>query len=604
MTLLTPLALVGLALIPLVVLLHALRPRPRPLLVSAAFLWRNLGPTRPTRRSLRRPPLTAELLCQLLAVIALTLSLTQPQVQGPPPRGVIAVIDASGSMLAVDVTPNRFEAALAALRSDLASLSAGDRVSLIRAAARPTLIAHDVPPGVATARLDTLRPSAAAVEMRDALALADSLARSSTRSLPEIKVYTDGAFPDVAAPANPVAPMEFQITGTANTNQSIVRLWEGGATASQAGIGVTVANHGGEPMRRGLIVSADGIEVERRTVSLPPDSEGQITAVVPARTRRVRVELAGSDALPADDSLELVSTDSAATRVLLVSRSGGAIERALRAIPGAEIQTIAPDRFADAADADVVVLDGYVPSPPPALPLLVVNPPLGTPLWPATGHADQVAPTRVDPTHWLLAGLDTRAARFNHVAQAAQPAWARAVVDGTAGPLVLEGRALGRPTVLLTFDANDPALQQSLALPLLVNNALAGLKRDRAVTDATPDEELTIPVPPDATATLIRPDGGRIALTASGELLVVRGIDVPGRYRVVGAGDATTLAQPYVRLASRTEGAIAPRAVPTVLPTDATARPTEPTVVDLAPWCLAAALLAFAGSWLFARRAS
>ena len=64
MSFLQPLALAGLALLPIIVILHMLRSRRRRVTVSSTMLWRDLPPpTLGTRR--RRLPLTLLLLLGL-----------------------------------------------------------------------------------------------------------------------------------------------------------------------------------------------------------------------------------------------------------------------------------------------------------------------------------------------------------------------------------------------------------------------------------------------------------------------------------------------------------------------------------------------------------
>jgi hypothetical protein len=55
------------------------------------------------------------------------------------------------------------------------------------------------------------------------------------------------------------------------------------------------------------------------------------------------------------------------------------------------------------------------------------------------------------------------------------PGWARVVLGTAQGPLIMEGRLEGRPTVALTFDPRISGLEKSLAFPLLVSNATSFL---------------------------------------------------------------------------------------------------------------------------------
>ena len=107
MTFLQPAAFWLLGLIPLVVILHLLRAAATRQLVPSTFLWRDLGRDPEVARRWRPPRLTLVLLLQLLAIAAASFALAMPRVTTPPGRHLVLVLDASGSMLATDVKPNR-----------------------------------------------------------------------------------------------------------------------------------------------------------------------------------------------------------------------------------------------------------------------------------------------------------------------------------------------------------------------------------------------------------------------------------------------------------------------------------------------------------------
>src|SRR5207245_8167844 len=133
MSFLVPAALAFGIIIPIILLLYFMRPRRQDRVVGSTLLWQqalqDLQASRPWQR-LRMTPL---LLLQLLAALVIVLILARPALllRSPISGDTIVILQASASMQATDVTPNRFEVAKSQISDLIASLGAGDRLSLI-----------------------------------------------------------------------------------------------------------------------------------------------------------------------------------------------------------------------------------------------------------------------------------------------------------------------------------------------------------------------------------------------------------------------------------------------------------------------------------------
>src|SRR5512140_376367 len=124
MPFLTPLALAGLAFVPLVLAMYLLKLRRDRSVVPSTLLWQRLvadveanAPWQKLRRSLL-------LLLQLLLVVILVLLAARPFVERPAGLAgdIVLVVDTSASMQATDVAPSRLEAAKAAALDALKDL--------------------------------------------------------------------------------------------------------------------------------------------------------------------------------------------------------------------------------------------------------------------------------------------------------------------------------------------------------------------------------------------------------------------------------------------------------------------------------------------------
>src|SRR3954462_9468313 len=131
----TPLALLGLRVIPAVVAMYLLKLRRDETIVPSTMLWSRLmadveanAPWQNLRGSLL-------LLPRLLLVAILAVLAARPFLERPAglARDVVVVLDTSASMGATDIAPNRLEAAKAGALAALRELPTGGKVSLIAA---------------------------------------------------------------------------------------------------------------------------------------------------------------------------------------------------------------------------------------------------------------------------------------------------------------------------------------------------------------------------------------------------------------------------------------------------------------------------------------
>src|SRR3990170_8080813 len=145
MPFLAPIALAGLAFLPLIIAFYLLKLRRDERRVSSTYLWSQLvqdveanAPWQRLRRSLL-------LFLQLLLVIALALLAARPFLERPAglARDLVLVIDASASMAATDELPTRLEAAKAKALAALDALPTDGKVSLIVAAETARVVANE-----------------------------------------------------------------------------------------------------------------------------------------------------------------------------------------------------------------------------------------------------------------------------------------------------------------------------------------------------------------------------------------------------------------------------------------------------------------------------
>jgi Ca-activated chloride channel homolog len=550
MSFLFPLALALAAILPIVVLaVHLLRGANRRLRVPAVFLWADLEQSTGGQERRRWPPLTLLLLLQIIAVVLLAAALARPASPvDPPPTHLVLVIDASTSMQATDVRPSRFASAVGQAREQLDDLSLTDTASLIRAGATATLVATGSPQQARSA-LEDLRPEIGPAALEHAIALASARLAETPELEGRIVVFTDGAGPEIEAPATLAGPVEF-VTVSGNNpraNQSIARVETrtvpDGSGARQ--LFVELANFDSEPAQRPVTVVAteSGEEIAGFDVTIPERGTTSLVLDVPAGVRQLTVHLAGDgDILPLDDTAEVDLPDVIAgtVRVTLVSNGSGSLERALRALPWVELAVIdvaEMETGAATAPADLTVLDGMIPDELPPGPLLVVNPPATNHLLRVEDYPTPLTVSSSDAEHPLLQEIDIRSFRLERGLAVEPLAWARTVVETPAGPAVLEGRLDGRSVVILAFDPAQSRLDRSIAFPLLVHNAVAHLAGTGVGLAVAPGQPVEVAVPDGRSALVVAPDGNRTRLRSDAGRVRVTDTTLPGRYTVLDAAN-------------------------------------------------------------------
>ncbi|HEX7005302.1 MAG TPA: BatA and WFA domain-containing protein [Trueperaceae bacterium] len=334
---LAPQFLWALLALPLIVVLHFLRTRRRPRVVSALFLWRR---ARQAAESRRRFSPTWLLLLQLLFATMAALALARPAIslQGPPDR--VLVIDASASMMALDDRGVRLERAV---REAEELLAGGSRVALVRAGLEARVLAPlDSDRAQLREALRTLRAGDRSADLARALELAGSLLPAG-----EVHLFSDGPVPAGEFFLHPVAGEALNY----------------GVTTFDVGIGqayVAVTSSDPRPQQLQLELLRDG-ELLAATEILVPGS-GQGNATLPLGTEagllEARLRVPEWDALPLDDA---AYAGKRALRVV-VEEDSGPVLRALDALPGTEAR-VSPSPAQ--VPADVRVTFGPLPDPLP-----------------------------------------------------------------------------------------------------------------------------------------------------------------------------------------------------------------------------------------------
>lgn len=561
MTLLAPLALLGLLFVPLIVAFYLLRLRRHERTVSSTFLWqalvRDVEANAPWQR-LRRSLL---LLLQLLVVVALVLIVARPSGERAAglARDLVLVVDASASMAATDVFPDRLTAAKRAAVAALAELPTDGRVSVVAAAESARVVANEATDrGRVSRAIESIEQSTAPGRLAEALTLAGELAERARGA--EIVVVTDDAAS--AAPDLELAvPVRVLTVGAERDNQAIAALAvRTDSSGLERTVFVSIANYSDSRVVRRLRILADGAPVTAR--DLPMEAVSRADVVIdelPKGTRVVEAQLAEipaadnptpagpPDLMALDDRAWAIVPPDRIRRVLLVGPGNAYLQTAFALLPNVELYgataaeyegTTGKDRF------DLFVFDGFLPDELPEAAILAIAPPESSPLGTVAGTLTQPAVGQGPASEPLLRNVDLSRLHIAEAQRMELPDWARPVLPGSGGdPLIYSGLRDGAPTAVIAFDLRQSDLPLQVAWPILATNLsgeLLGLAPG-GVEPVAPGSPVELSIPPSTTALRVtRPDGSveELAAAATGATTVTwvetRGLGVYRVERVPG----------------------------------------------------------------------
>lgn len=601
MTFASPLGLVLLGLAIPVVLLHILRPRRQSVTVSSTFLWRALERPVSSASPWQKLRWSALLIAQLLAVVLLALAVARPvRLEAAElSEHTVFIIDASGSMGALDGSPDRLHASTDRAISLRDELPSGGIASIVIATDHPRVVltASDDEDEFADA-LRTVETTAGHPDFAGAFSLAESLDTSSDEI--GFVLISDGGINDDEEKLLP-PNTRYERIGDANTNRAIVRV-DVEPRGSGLHARVTVRNYGDSTVTQTVRIDVDGATASEQVVNIGPRSSTIVEADLPPGQRveaYLNAGVAATDLLPADDVGVAVGASRPDLKVLIAgdSRFWQELFTSMAGVQTSVIEVAAGVAGPDGDGYDIVVYAGVaVPAEPKAAFIAVASP----------GGVEGVVPTGVvetpvvtllrtdDP---LLAGVDLTQVAISQALRVQPGAGVEILVAGENAPLLLRGELNGQRFAFLTFALGDSNLPLQVAFPVLGDRLLTELS-NTALSTAALEVGAALPIDPSTAGEAVGPDGlSRSFLVGDPPLRASK----PGFWviQVAGENDRLVAVNP-----SASESDISPRDT-LVPPVDDAAREVTPerTEHSLLPWLLPPLLALLAlETWLAWRR--
>lgn len=569
MSLSSPLALLGLLLVPLVILLHSLAVRWKKREISSLAFWNEVLRENRTSMRIRRILRNLVLLAEVLAVAAIVLALAGPVLsrRGGAAGDAILVLDTTASMKTREGSRTRFDEARDRALEEMAGMRRGGRMLIIASGRMPRIIA---PFTEDRERLRGAIQAAAAGDepgdLREGILLALSL-RSAARQ-DRVLVITDGAFDSLGDLGADVPWMRWIRVGSPRSNAGITALAFRRTAASGEGyeMFLSVRSYSPRILSFPLIVSAGQARVLREEVTLAP---GQSRAIsIPwtgPTTGRVTAGIGVVDDLDADNRAFAVFAPARAARVRLVGERNVFLESAFLSLPNVTVTRAAAGDLGAAAgsggagEADITVYDG-TPVPPLGRGSFVVigSVPQGLPVT-SSGTREGLRVAGTSSRHPLMASVSIDGMAIGRALRLEPGAGFTPLAMAGGAPVLVAWDQAGVKLLLFGFDIRDSDLPLRTAFPVLLANSLDWFLPSWLSVHAEqvePGRTVALPSTAGRPLSVLLPGGGRRTLDGTGEPVEFTETSACGFYRVEGGGEAREFA---VSLASPTESDISPR---------------------------------------------
>ena len=479
--------LITLGLIPVLFLIHALKPKPRQVDVTNLFLWQTVFKERTSNITLKKLKKNLPLLLQIVIIMLIALALAGPvwlfltQKKGD----MIVVVDTSASMKTRLASGTRFD--LARKKAlDLIDQRHGDqKILIIEAGSEPTLksgILDDS--NQAATIIKGLEPSDTPGKFEKALYLALSFIKPAQNDT--VYLITDGAgfdFPKLLETHPGIVPMVVS-GGERNVGITKFEFRQALDRKDTYEIMLEVKNFNPLPVACPLRLSIDRTVILKTRIHL--DREEKKLLIFPYSgliTGIAKAALEIDDDFTVDNTAYLSLSNAKDIWILLVSKGNYFLENLLASYPNMmvnSVKEITPSSWEEQTQRhDIVIVDRMdfpltergnfllIDSFSPSLPIL------------EAGRIDFPQILDWDKTSPLMANADVGGLMIEQAAKLEAEGALRPVIESSETGLMYTYEAASMRAVVLGFDITRSNLPLKVAFPVMMSNIINWLNPNK-----------------------------------------------------------------------------------------------------------------------------
>jgi hypothetical protein len=544
-----------------VLVLYILKLRRRVAAVPFSPLWERILRDKEATTLFSKLKRLVSLLLQLALLALLVLALGDPRAAESflPGRTVVVLVDASASMQATDVSPNRLSSAKEEVKKLVRGLGGADRMLVAQMDAMVTPLGPLTSDTSALEReLDSIHPTDMRADFPRALRFATDVLRGSDRG--EIVVVSDGALGDASDTSGPVhlgsTTLSYVKIGKEARNVGVtqfsVRRYP--LDKSRYEVMLELTNTGSDPEDIELQLLGDGALVDLTKLRLRPGERlPRFYPQLSGASRTLEAKIArvdGShDDLPADDHAYALLPERRRARVLVVTEGDTYLDAALLLDEYLDVTDVRPKGYAGAiakGDWDAVIFDRLTPAEMPRSNALYLDP--RGPGAPVKVDKELKQPgfdkiERRHPAVRFLA-LDDVNVAIAHKLIPDSGDKVLGAADGGASPILVAGSRGGYKFVALGFDVRDSDLPLRVAWPLFVLDCIDWFTNEdtQYLSSLRTGDVWRLPVAGTVTqASVKRPDGAVQPVPVHEGRAVLLG-EQAGFYELTAGNDRMTFA--------------------------------------------------------------
>lgn len=487
MQFLNPGMLLTLGIIPVLILIHTLKPKPKPVKVTNLFLWQEVLKERSSHLTFKRLKKNLPLLIQILIVILASLALAKPtwMSTGLKTGNMIIVIDTSASMKAKLGSGTRFDVARTKAFELIEQRDRDQQILIVDAGHSPTVLAGFLNDSHHAKRLvSKLTPSDASGDLEQAIYLALSFVDPSKADF--IYLITDGSGGNISTLLKDhpkIRPL--MVTGE-NHNIGITRFefrQEPGRNDHYE-LMLEIKNFTPSPIEFPIHLSIDNtIIFSKLSTFQAQEKKLMIFPYAGLISGIARADLEINDAFSIDNHAYLSLNASKDIWVLLVSKGNYFLEKLLEAYPNFKVnmvKEIVPSSWsAQTLRHDIVIVDRMdfprtdkgnfllIDAYSPSIPII------------KTGHLR--FPTNLD---WnrkspLMANVNVGTLIIERAAQLDTAKHMQPVLESAQTGLMYAYEKDGLRAVVMGFDLSQSDLPLKVAFPVMMSNIINWLNPHR-----------------------------------------------------------------------------------------------------------------------------
>lgn len=457
MTLLLPAGLLAIGLAAPIIVLHMLTPRRPPTPVSSLLHWDGLRHSITAAEPWQKLRWSLLLILQLLIVLAFALILARPATleTAELAEHTVFIVDASGSMAAIDGEPDRLADAIEAVKALRSEIPDGGIASLVVASEQPSvLVQHGDAADTFDRAADSITTTGGGIDFEGTFSLAESLVTAERPT--GFVLVSDGDLDEVEQRLAPLGT-RFVSVGSTDTNRAITDL---SVTAGPGGLQarVTIESTGGPEATQTLRLDIDGITVLSEQITIPRGEVVEETYELPSGTR-VAAFLDGQDLLAYDNQRYVGAPVIGSLKARVHGEATFFVDELLASIP--EVDT----EVAPGEEVDFEIFVGVAAPPGQAVPFIAIDVPGGIEGVRPVGRVTEPIPTLV-ADHPLLDDIDVSRIAIAE-AQDLEVTAGQVLLGAPGVPLIVSGDIGGVPFFYLAFTLEQSNLPVNVAFPIV-----------------------------------------------------------------------------------------------------------------------------------------